>query len=67
MSDADRSAANALPRTVQRALATRNGQGAYSTTTFRRLLDAGLVNGDFRWTEKGFRYRRALFGSAFDE
>lgn len=49
-----------LTRTDKKALATRSGQGNFSSAVFRRLFDLGLVDWNFCWTDKGWEARKRL-------
>lgn len=46
----------------KKAMLTRDGQGEYSSAAFGRLLDKGLVDRNFRFTELGWKVRQHLNG-----
>ena len=51
-----------LPRPTQGALLARDGSGDFSSTQFRKLHDAGLIDGSYHLTDKGRALRDALKG-----
>lgn len=41
-----------------------SGSGAYSSSTFERLLALGMIDGNFRFTELGILVRKCLEGKS---
>lgn len=59
--------ASVLPRPILKALYSPDGHGSYSTTTFHKLLAAGLCDASYYWTSKGHALRKALLITGADQ
>lgn len=49
-----------LTEAQRRALYTRGGHGDFSSKTFKRLLELGLVDGSYYFTDLAFAVREHL-------
>lgn len=49
-----------IPRPILKALYSPDGHGGFSSATANKLIDAGLCDGHWQWTEKGNALREAV-------